>query len=338
MGRRRQSAPRHGSLAFSPRSRASSWIARIKTWPEYEGEPKPLGFAGYKAGMVHVAAVDNKKGSLTFGKEVVVPATVIETPPMIVIGIRAYKKNIDGLKILTEAWVKNPPKDLNRLVTIPDKFDTETQLKNIESKLDEISQLRLLLITQPRLAKRERKKPELVEIKIGGGAIQEEFTYAKTLLGKEVKASEIFKNGEWVDVRAVTKGKGTQGPVKRWGVKKLSHKSRKTVRGVGSIGPWTPNYVMRFIPRAGQMGFHRRTEYNKQVLRIGDSEMQVTPKGGFVNYGTVGENHLILKGSVPGPKKRLVTIRYAIRPPVSTEVSYEIDQINIESQQGNKRM
>ena len=336
--RRKWSAPRRGSLAFSPRCRANEWIARVKTWPDYEGEPKPLGFAGYKAGMVQVAAVDNKKGSLTFGKEVVVPATVIETPPMIVCGIRAYKKSIYGLKILTEAWIKNPPKDLNRLVTLPDKFDSDTQLKKLESQLEEISQIRLLVITQPRLAKRERKKPELVEIKIGGGSIQEEFTYAKNLLGKEIKASEILKNGEWVDVLAVTKGKGTQGPVKRWGVKKLPHKSRKRVRGVGSIGPWTPNYVMRFIPRAGQMGFHKRTEYNKQVLHIGNSEMPVTPKGGFVNYGTVGENHVILKGSVPGPKKRLIAIRYALRPPASSEVTYEIDQINIESQQGNKGM
>lgn len=335
MGRRKWSAPRRGSLAFSPRKRASSWIARIRSWPEYEGDPKPLAFAGYKAGMVQVVAVDDKRGSLTFGKEVVVPATVIEAPPMLVCGVRAYKETVEGLKVLTEAWVKNPPKDLRRLAALPDKFDTESKLKEMESKLDEIADIRLLLITQPRLAKRERKKPELLEVKIGGGnSIKDRFEYAKNLLGKEIKASDVFQEGQWIDVIAVTKGKGFQGPVKRWGVAKLHHKSRKTVRGVGSIGPWTPSFVMRTVPRAGQMGFHRRTEYNKQVLKIGDDGVNITPKGGFVNYGEINGGYLILKGSVPGPKKRLITLRHAVRPPAPPQPLYKIEEINLESQQG----
>lgn len=335
MGRRKWSAPRRGSLAFSPRKRASSWIARIKSWPEYEGDPKPLAFAGYKAGMTQVLATDDKKGSLTFGKEVVVPATVIEAPPMLVCGIRAYKETVEGLKVLTEAWMENPPKDLGRLITLPDKFDAGSRLKEIESRLDEIADIRLLLITQPRLAKRERKKPELLEVKVGGGSsVKDRFEYAKGLLGKEIKASEIFQEGQWIDVIAVTKGKGFQGPVKRWGVARLHHKSRKTVRGVGSIGPWTPSFVMRTVPRAGQMGFHRRTEYNKQVLKVGDDGANITPKGGFVNYGEINGGYLILKGSIPGPKKRLVTLRYAVRPPGPPQPLYKVEEINLESQQG----
>ena len=335
MGRRKWSAPRRGSLAFSPRKRASSWIARIKSWPEYEGDPKPLAFAGYKAGMTQVLATDGKKGSLTFGKEVVVPATVIEAPPMLVCGIRAYKETVEGLKVLTEAWMENPPKDLGRLITLPDKFDAGSRLKEIESRLDEIADIRLLLITQPRLAKRERKKPELLEVKVGGGSsVKDRFEYAKGLLGKEIKASEVFQEGQWIDVIAVTKGKGFQGPVKRWGVARLHHKSRKTVRGVGSIGPWTPSFVMRTVPRAGQMGFHRRTEYNKQVLKVGDDGADITPKGGFVNYGEINGGYLILKGSIPGPKKRLVTLRYAVRPPGPPQPLYKVEEINLESQQG----
>jgi len=335
MGRRKWSAPRRGSLAFSPRSRAASWIARVKSWPEYDGDPRLLAFAGYKAGMVQVVALDNKKGSLTFGKEVVVPATVVETPPMLVCGLRAYEETAEGLKALIEAWMENPPKELRRLLTLPDKFDMDSKIREVESKLDRISDIRLLLMTQPRLAKRERKKPELLEVRVGGGSsIRDRFEYAKGLLGKEVKASEVFQEGQWIDVLAVSKGKGFQGPVKRWGVARLHHKSRKKVRGVGSLGPWTPSFVMRTVPRAGQMGFHRRTEYNKQILIIGDNGGDITPKGGFVNYGEVDGGYLVLKGSIPGPKKRLITLRYAVRPPGPTQPLYKVEEVNLESQQG----
>jgi len=229
---------------------------------------------------------------------------------------------------------------LNEHMTYLQEHEFEGELdsvdnKEMESKLDEIADIRLLLITQPRLAKRERKKPELLEVKIGGGnSIKDRFEYAKNLLGKEIKASDVFQEGQWIDVIAVTKGKGFQGPVKRWGVAKLHHKSRKTVRGVGSIGPWTPSFVMRTVPRAGQMGFHRRTEYNKQVLKIGDDGVNITPKGGFVNYGEINGGYLILKGSVPGPKKRLITLRHAVRPPAPPQPLYKIEEINLESQQG----
>ncbi|MEM2122951.1 MAG: 50S ribosomal protein L3 [Candidatus Bathyarchaeia archaeon] len=335
MGRRKWSAPRRGSLAFSPRGRASSWISKIRSWPEYDGDPKLLAFAGYKAGMVQIVAMDNKKGSLTLGKEVVVPATVVEAPPMLVCGLRAYKEAMEGLKVLTEVWMEAPPKDLKRLVTLPEKFDRDSKVREIESELDRVSDIRLLLVTQPRLAKRERKKPELLEVKVGGGgSIRDRFEYAKSLLGKEVKASDVFKEGQWIDVVSVTKGKGFQGPVKRWGVAKLHHKSRKTVRGVGSIGPWTPSFVMRTVPRAGQMGFHRRTEYNKQILVIGGDGGNITPKGGFINYGGVNGDYLILKGSIPGPKKRLITLRYAMRPPGPPQPLYRVEEVNLESQQG----
>ncbi|NIO18576.1 50S ribosomal protein L3, partial [bacterium] len=287
-------------------------------------------FAGYKAGMIQAVAMDNKKGSLTFGKEVVVPATVIDTPPMLVWGIRVSTRTVEGLKTLTETWMKNPPKDLERLTKLPEKFNTEAKVKEIESKIDEIADVRVLLITQPRLAAGGRKKPELLEVKVGGGSVQEQINYAKKILGKEVKASEIFQEGQWLDVMAVTKGKGFQGPVKRWGIAKRPHKSRKTVRGVGSIGPVTPNFVMRTVPRAGQMGFHRRTEYNKQILSLGEEGEKSTPKGGFVKYGTITGSYLILKGSVPGSKKRLITLRHAARPAATPELFYKIEEINLE--------
>ncbi|MFQ6076697.1 MAG: 50S ribosomal protein L3, partial [Candidatus Bathyarchaeia archaeon] len=240
---------------------------------------------------------------------------VVESPPAIVCGIRAYTQTENGLKTLTEAWMRKPPEDLNRVLTLPEDFDTGAGLMKIEKALNQVSELRGILCTQPRLASVPKKKPDVMEVKVDGGTTRDRFGYLKSILGKEVRASDIFKEGQFVDVIAVTKGKGVQGPVKRWGVKTLHHKSRKTVRGVGTLGPWRPGYVMYTVPRAGQMGFHQRTEYNKRILKIGSDGEGATPKGGFTRYGVVKSDYIMLRGSVPGPMKRLIKIRYPARPP-----------------------
>jgi large subunit ribosomal protein L3 len=335
VGHRKKHAPKRGSLAYLPRGRAKRWIGRIRFWPAVEGKPKLLAFVGYKAGMTHVTAVDNRHGSLTYGREISIPVTIVETPPMLVCGIRAYVKTTRGLKTFAEAWMENPPKDLGRLLTLPEKFDTENSLKKIQNSLGEVAEIRVLLATQPRLLGKGVKKPQLVEVKVGGGTVKEQFEYARSILGREVKVSDAFKEGQWVDVVAVTKGKGIQGPVKRWGVRILSHKSRKTKRGVGSIGPWTPAYVMYSVPRAGQMGFFQRTEYNKQILKIGGDGAEVTPKGGFIRYGNVSGDYLMLKGSIPGPAKRLVTLRHAARAFRLPTAAPKIEYVSLESKQAD---
>ncbi|MEM2385361.1 MAG: 50S ribosomal protein L3, partial [Candidatus Bathyarchaeia archaeon] len=218
----KEHAPKHGSLAYLPRKRAKSILARVRFWPKIEADtPRLLGFVGYKAGMTHLVVVEDRKRSPNFGKEVVKPVTVIETPPLLICGIRAYTKTPYGLKTLTEAWMENPPKDLERMLTLPEKFNTEESLKKIEENLDKISNIRVIAITQPKLTGLPKKKPEVAEIEIGGGTIQQQFEYAKSLLGKTVTPAEIFKEGQYVDVIAVTTGKGFQGPVKRWGIKIL---------------------------------------------------------------------------------------------------------------------
>jgi large subunit ribosomal protein L3 len=313
MGHRKIHGPKRGSLAYLPRGRAASLVGRIRYWPPVEEKPTILAFFGVKAGMTHVLATDNRKGSMTFGKEVVIPATVIETPPVTVVGVRAYTESPNGMKSLGEAWSSNLPNDLGRILTIPKKSSTEDHLKKIEDSLQKIVQIRVILATQPKLTKIGRKTPDVIEVKVGGSSIKECFDFAKNVLGKEMKFQDAFKEGQIVDVMAITKGKGIQGPVKRWGVRKLFHKSRKRVRGVGTLGAWTPHYVMYSVPRAGQMGFHQRTEYSKQVLKIGEKGVEITPKGGFIRYGIVGGGYVLLRGSVPGPLKRLVTVRRSAR-------------------------
>jgi large subunit ribosomal protein L3 len=334
MGHRKKSAPRHGSLAYLPRGRAKRTTGRIRYWPKVTDEPTMLGFMGYKAGMTHILMIEDKLGSQNLGKEVSHPATILDIPPVVVFAIRAYTRNQQGLQTLTEAWMKDPPKDFDRALVLPEKFNTEEALKKMEKALDEISEVRLLAATNPRLAGVPKKKPDIMEIKVDGGSIQEQIEYAKSLLGKNVSVTDVFKEGSYVDVVAITKGKGFQGPVKRWGIKILPRKSRKTKRGVAAIGPWKPSRVLYTVPRAGQMGYHQRTEYNKRILKIGIDGKDVTPKGGFLKYGTVKGTYVIVDGSLPGPAKRLIRLRHPARPPNQVlEAAPNITYISLESMQ-----
>ncbi|HDM89418.1 50S ribosomal protein L3 [Candidatus Bathyarchaeota archaeon] len=336
MGHRKKHAPKRGSLAYLPRGRAARPIGRIRFWPEVEEGPVLLGFAGYKAGMTLAVMVEDKPRSPNFGKEVACPVTIIDAPPMFICAVRAYTRDENGLKTLTEAWAKSLPKDFERLKCIPKNPSTDEALKKMKDSLGEICEFRVIAAAQPRLASGvPKKKPDLMEIKVGGGTIEEQFEYVKNILGKTVRADEVFKEGQFVDVIAVSKGKGWQGVVKRWGVKILSHKSNKTKRGVASLGPWHPARVVYTVPRPGQMGYHQRTEFNKRILKIGEDGSEVTPKGGFLRYGEVKGMYIMLKGSVPGPAKRLIRLRYPARPPKEvSESPPEITYISLESPQG----
>ena len=336
MGHRKTHAPKHGSLAYLPRKRAKRLLARIRYWPKIMAEtPRLLGFMGYKAGMTYVFAIEDRKRSPNYGKEIMRPATIIETPPMLVCAVRAYTKNAYGLQTIAEAWMKDPPEELERVFTLPENFNAEENLKKIEENLEKATKIRVIVITQPKQTGVPKKKPDVAEIEIGGGSIQQQFEYAKNLLGKTVNPAEIFKEGQYIDVIAVSTGKGFQGPVKRWGVTVLQHKGRKTKRGIATLGPWNPHHVMYSVPRAGQMGFHQRTEYNKRILKIGKEGKEVTPKGGFIRYGIVRGPYILLDGSVPGPEKRPIKLRYPARPPrQAAEELPQITHISLESPQG----
>jgi len=271
--------------------------------------------------MSYLYTISDKVGSPTFGQEVHTAITFIESPPMVVCGFRAYSKTVYGLKPFTEVWVRKLPKDLKRVSPFLKNIDFKASLGKMKASLDNISEFRAILLTMPHLSNVSQKKPDIFEVKIDGGTIKDQLNYLEDLLGKKIEVSDVFKAGQYVDVVAVTKGKGIQGPVKRWGVKKLHHKSRKKVRGVGTLGAWMPHYVMYTVPRAGQMGFHQRTERNKRILKIGTDGEALTPKGGFPHYGVIRKDYMIVKGSVPGPAKRLLKFRYASHPPSTSQES-----------------
>lgn len=322
--------PRRGSLAYSPRKRAKREVARVRSWPE-QSEPRIQGFAGYKAGMTHAIMIDDKPNSPTEGMEISVPVTIVETPPMKIAAIRAYNYTPYGRKVSLEEWASNLETDLKKLLPLNKRSSSR------ERSLDGAEEIRVLMHTVPKKAGGISKKvPDLMEMRVGAEDVKSTFEYAQKVIGTEVTIADIYKMGALVDVISITKGKGTQGPVKRWGV---TIQDRKAFRGgkgrhVGNLGPWNPARGRWTVPQLGQTGYHQRTEFNKRIIKIGSNGSEVTPQGGLLKYGIVKGDYIMLKGSVPGPIKRLVRIRDAIRPSRTPQTAPELSYISLQSKQG----
>jgi len=314
MGHRKHSQPRRGSIAYLPRGRAKSMEARIRTWPKITSdEPKLLGHAGFKAGCVQLVSVDDRDKTPNAGKQLVSLGTVIVTPPLLIIGVRGYSKDANGKHAYFDIYANDTPKNIERAFNIK---PNEEAIAQAEKSLKHIKEIFAIVAVTPNLAGLEQKKPYIFEVSVSGGDIPKQFLFVKELLGKEVKIEQVFENGVTVDVAAITKGKGWEGPITRWGVKRKQHKSRKSVREVGSLGPISPQYVMYTVPRAGQRGFHQRVEYDKRIMVMSNTEKNefvINPTGGFKHFGNVNGDFIIVKGSVPGTYRRLIKLRKQIR-------------------------
>jgi len=319
-------------MAHYPRKRAKRETPIVKHWPDGGSEPKIQGFAGYKAGMTHAFVVDYRPTSTTSGQEVMIPVTVVEVPPMKVVGIRFYEETTYGLTTKEEIWTDKLDKDLLRTLPIP-KNGRKTDLKGISDK--DIDEVRLIVHSKPyQVPSIPKKKPEIMEMRIGGGTIKERVKYAKSLLGKDVDFNEFQVEGGMVDIIAVSKGKGFQGLNKRFGVKLLTHKNSKHRRMLGTQGPWHPAWIMSTVPNSGQMGYHKRTEYNKRILKIGKDPSEINPKGGFLHYGNITNNYVLIHGSIPGVTKRLIRFRDPVRRKGVEVSTPDITYVSTSSKQG----
>lgn len=311
-------------MQFWPRVRANQGYARIRTWPK-SNEQKPLGFAGYKAGMTHLLITDNGQNSLTKGQDIFCPVTVVECPPLRVVSIKFYKNSQNNSFAVSEVFADNLEKELERSITIPKKKGRETE--NFDF-------IRLLCHTQPMLAGFGKKKPELFEIMVGGTK-EQQLKIAKEKLGKEITVNEVFSEGQLLDSHSITKGKGFQGPVKRFGVTLRHHKSEKSRRNPGSLGAWrAQGHIMWRTAHAGKMGYHTRTEYNKWIIKIGSKGEEINPKGGTLHYGLVKNPYMLIKGSLSGPSKQLLRFTCAIRPKKKMPEAPQISYTSTESKQG----
>jgi large subunit ribosomal protein L3 len=315
--------PHRGSMQFWPRARSRKHSARVRTWAEGK-DAKVEGFLGYKIGMTHVYAKENRKKHAREGMDVFTPCTVIECPPMKVYAIRFYRRDEDyGDKIISEVFAKKTDKELKRKLHVSKK----------DNKVpEEFDYLRLVVYSQPKLTGLGKKKPDMIEVNIGGSK-EDALAKAQELMDKEIRVADVFKEGVLIDVHGVTKGQGFSGVVKKFGVKTLQHKAEKTKRGIGTMGAWTTKKVQYTVPQPGKFGYHLRTEYNKKCLKISDKPEEVNPKGGFVRVGVVKNDYILIEGSVVGSRKRPITLTDPIRAERKKNIKKDVTYISLESRQ-----
>ncbi len=301
----RTGTTRHGSLQFYPRVRAKEFLPSVN-WSSILSKKDVgiLGFIGYKAGMMSAYVKDNTPNSLTKGKRVIVPVTLIECPTIKILSIRFYKDK----KVIGEVMNNNLDKELRRKIKLP---------KNVHKKIEDFkvgSYDDISLVIYSEVKKTGVKKaPDIVEVGISG-ELNQKAEFAKAHFNKEISIKDFIKEGI-VDIRGVTKGKGLQGTVKRFGLTLKGHKSEKGVRTLGSGGPWHPSRVDFTQPRAGQMGFFTRVVYNNKIIHIGNiTEKDINPACGFNGFGKLKSDYIIVQGSVQGAARRQLLITMPLRP------------------------
>jgi len=349
MSHRKFERPRHGSLGFLPKKRCTKSKGKIKSFPLDQPEAKPhlTAFMGYKAGCTHITRDVDKPGSKAHKKEVVEAVTIIEAPPIVVVGMVGYLETPRGLKSLCTVWAQHLSNECKRrfyknwgasknkkaFSKYVKKYEEGTGIdKEVERIQKYCTILRVLCHTQISKMNFRQKKAHICEIQVNGGSMADKIAFAKDLFEKKVAIDEVFEQNEMIDTIAITKGKGFEGVVTRWGVTKLPRKTHKGLRKVACIGSWHPSRVKFTVARAGQNGYHHRTELNKKVYRIAKGSKQpdgkivqknattefdltvkgITPLGGFPHYGEVNEDYIMLKGQVTGVKRRMITLRKSL--------------------------
>merc|ERR1711974_298363 len=344
-------APRHGSKGFLPKKRSKSHKGKCKAFPK-DDPSKPVHltcFMGYKAGMTHIVREVDRPGSKVNKKEVVEGVTILETPPMMSVGVVGYIETPRGLRALKTVWAehigeeckrrfyKNWSKSKKKAFTKScTKWADDLGKKEIEKDLNQIkkycSTVRVIVHTQMKLLRRRQKKAHIMEVQLNGGSIADKVNWAREHFEKEVPVGQVFEQDEVLDIIGVTKGHGFKGVTSRWHTKKLPRKTHKGLRKVACIGAWHPSRIQFTVPRAGQKGYHHRTEINKKIYDIRDgfhtkdgklvqnnaatdydlADKSINPMGGFPHYGLVKQDFIMIKGCCIGPKKRCITLRKSL--------------------------
>jgi len=333
-------------MAFTPKKRSRRHRGKVKAFPKDDPQ-KPVhltAFIGYKAGMTHIVREVDKPGSKVNKKEVVEAVTILETPPMVIVGIVGYIETPKGLRAFKTVWAEHLSEDCRRrfyknwykskkkaFTKYSKKWADPLGKKEIEKDLARMKKyckvIRVIAHTQMKLMRKRQKKAHIMEVQLNGGTVPQKIEWARKHFEKSVPIDEIFTQDEMIDIIGVTKGKGFKGVTSRWHTKKLPRKTHKGLRKVACIGAWHPSRVQFTVARAGQKGYHHRTEINKKIYRIGKAgkdlknnastdaditEKTITPMGGFPHYGEVNCDYLMIKGCTVGPKKRVLTLRKSL--------------------------
>ncbi|KAH0517318.1 60S ribosomal protein L3 [Microtus ochrogaster] len=267
--------------------------------------------------MTHIVREVDRPGSKVNKKEVVEAVTIVETPPMVVVGIVGYVETPRGLRTFKTVfaehisdeckrrfyknWHKSKKKAFTKYCK---KWQDDMGKKQLEKDFNSMKKycqvICIIAHTQMRLLPLRQKKAHLMEIQLNGGTVAEKLDWARERLEQQVPVNQVFGQDEMIDVIGVTKGKG---------------------------------YKVAFsVARSGQKGYHHRTEINKKIYKIGQgylikdgkliknnastdydlSDKSINPLGGFVHHGEVANDFITLKGCVVGSKKQVLTLRKSL--------------------------
>lgn len=344
MSHRKFEHPRHGSLGFLPKKRSCRHRGKCKAFPK-DDATKPVhltAFISYKAGMTHIVRDCDKLGSKLHKKETVEAVTLLEAPPMIIVGVVGYIETPKGLRSFKTVFAEHLSEDCRRrfyknwykskkkaFTKYSKKWKDDMGKKEIEKDLKKMVRycqvIRVIAHTQMKLLKKRQKKAHIMEIQLNGGSIADKVKFARDHLEKQVSINQIFAQDEMIDAIGVTRGRGFKGVTSRWHTSRLPRKTHKGLRKVACIGAWHPSRVSYTVARAGQKGYHHRTEINKKIYRIGSGvdkgnaktefdpvDKAITPLGGFPHYGIINQDFVMLKGCVMGTRKRPITLRKSL--------------------------
>jgi len=364
MSHRKFEHPRQCSLAYLPKRRTKHHRGRVRHWPK-DDKSKPVhltAFMGYKAGMTHcVKYQERREGKKIIKKDVVHACSVVECPPMKVIGMVGYIDTPRGLRTLSTVFAQQIDHDTKRrfyrnfysakknaFKQYVDRHKVpESDPKSIKRDLDRMKKycttIRVIVATQMKKIHVRQLKAHVMEIQLNGGDVAAKVDFGYGKFEQEIKVSEIFEQSECIDTVGVTRGKGTQGVIKRFRVSRLQRCSHRGLRKVACIGAWHPSAVKWTVARVGQLGYHSRTELNKKIYRVGAGavsqnatdnamceadaiEKNITPLGGFPHYGEVNEDFLLIKGGVMGSRKRPLIIRKSI---FATTKSWQTEKVDV---------
>ena len=211
---------------------------------------------GYKAGMSHIVRDVDKPGSKQHKKETVEAVTIIETPPMVVVGLVGYVKTPRGLRSLTTVWAKhlsdefrrrmyrNWYKSKNKKAFTKYIKDETDKAKNADKEIERIKKycqvVRVIAHTQVSKTSVGQKKAHVLEIQINGGDVKAKADFGYKLFEQQVSVKSVFSQNEMIDCIGVTKGHGYKGVVSRWHVKKLPRKTHRGLRKVSVFAPPVP--------------------------------------------------------------------------------------------------
>jgi len=366
MSHRKFSAPRSGSLAFLPRKRSRRHRGKIKAFPKDDASKSPhlTGFIGYKAGMTHTMRELVRPGSKSHNKDIVEGVTIIECPKMVGVGLVGYAMTPNGLRAVSTVWAAELADEFKRRMYKNWRKSKKFAFKRHQVRMQEKDENgqnpemaeRLSLITNNSTVVRliahtkmmplniRQRKAHVMEIQINGGSVADKVAFGVKLLEQEIPVADVFAQNEVIDTIAVTKGRGMEGVITRWGVTRLPRKTHRGLRKVACIGAWHPSRVSYSVARVGQNGYHHRTEIHKKIYLMAKgvqddegkpnynamteadpTEKFITPLGTFPRYGLVREDFLIIKGSVPGCKKRPITLRKTLHYPTNSMAKEEVN-------------